>query len=662
MTCVSARQASSKAARSTKRASDDERAAYLNFRDQGVAKTDAARRVGRSVAWAHTLEKQLVENPDEAHRLRKLIGSQVEIGPPKHEAELDDLARRCLDDFELFRVVHFGRKSPPWGTEAAHRIAELFDTDDREYVVINIAPGAGKTTMFTMDIPAWLTARSRSIRGILGHATTNKAVQYTGRLRRELERTSPLRATAQAAEKRGQLDATRCLAHSYGRFKPVNPEIWRREAFTVEQLDALESGEKESTWNSASLEAEFIGDRVDFVCFDDAVTPRRARSTDMREADREMWDKVAEARVEPGGLVLLVGQRIHQLDLYRYNLDKVYELEVDGDDEPEVVKQYHHIIYPAHDPQQCKGLHDVDSPALGAGGCLLDPRAIPWRGRRGLDALRKINSHEFQLVYQQDDSSHSNSLVQKLWIDGGRDPDTGQMYEGCWDPERGLEQIPSTEGRVISYATVDPSASNYWCIMWTLYEVNTGRRFLIDMHRARMAAPDLLDRQGNTGNYVGIMEEWQRRSELLGHRITDWILERNSQQKWLTQYGFMREWFQRNQVRQFAHDTNAKTRADAERGIEQTIRMVFEHGLIRLPGTLHAKTKLNPLITEATSWPYHTTSDCLMAMWFGEYNLPTLLTRVTEKEPQYEWRPTWMGGQPGFTPAEAALMRLAGAR
>ena len=37
------------------------------------------------------------------------------------------------------------------------------------------------------------------------------------------------------------------------------------------------------------------------------------------------------------------------------------------------------------------------------GRILIDPKAVPWRGREGIDAKRKRDSHTFQLVYQQDD-------------------------------------------------------------------------------------------------------------------------------------------------------------------------------------------------------------------------------------------------------------------
>lgn len=649
---------------SRRRVTDEDRALYLNLRDQGLSKSAAAGRIGVSAAWATKFERDLAADPNEALRLRRLKGVNIEITPPKDRHELSDLALRCLDDFALFRATVFGRQSMPWAEEAAHEVARRYESPEREFVVINVAPGAGKTTLFSLDIPAWLTCRSRAIRGLLGHAVERKAIQYTGRLRRELERVSPLRATAEAMEKRGQMDATHTMAQLFGRFKAPEPDIWRREAFTVEQIGSWETGEKEASWAAVSMEGEFIGDRVDFVIFDDAVTPRRARSEDMREHDREVWDKVVEARIEPGGLVMLVGQRIHQQDLYRYCLDKTFEIEVDGFDEPQVVRKYHHIVYRAHDTDICKGDHGLDAEPWrpdGKGGCLLDPKALPWKGREGLDALQKADAHKFQIEYQQDDTSHNDSLVQKLWIDGGRDPDTGQIFPGCWDVDRDPGEIPDDlQGRVISYATVDPSASNWWVVMWRLYEVDTGRRILVDMHRAKMTANQLLDHNPVTGVYTGLMEDWQRRSERMGRRITDWVIEHNSQQKWLSQYAFMRSWFQRNGVRQFGHETSGKSKGDPKLGFEQTLPNLFELGLLRLPGTTRGKVLCRPLVTEACSYPYHTTDDCLMCLWFGEYVLPVLLDRNEKVAEQYEWRPSWMGGQPELAPAEARLARLAG--
>jgi hypothetical protein len=623
--------------------------------DDGLPRAQAIRALGVSRTWALEYEKFLKGHPEEFDRLRGTPGSVTAAEGPKTRSEMSALAVACLDDFELFRVTVFGRRSPPWAVQAAHTVADLYATDDREFAVINMPPGLGKTTLFTTDIPAWLTCRRRNIRGALGAISESLSTKYVFRLRKEFERTNPTRATSEAVDKRGAVNATHTMSQLYGRFRPVVPDTWRREYFTVELEDGEVSGEKEMTWTQASMEADFIGDRLDFVSFDDAVTPLSVRTETRREGHAEQWDKVVEARLEPGGLLLLVGQRLHQLDLYRHCLDKVVELEGGEDRAP----QYTHIVFPAHDQGRCTQDHGKDA-AYWPKGCLADPKALPWKELR---ARQIVDSHNFELVYQQNDASHTRSLVQKLWVQGGRDEETGEIFPGCWDEGREPGDVPVLENRVLSYATVDPSAARYWVIQWWLMEPATQKRFLIDMRREVMSANRLLDLAN--GAYEGVMDDWQHRSETAGRRITHWIVEQNSQQKHLLQYAFVRDWTRAHRVQLIGHETQGKSKSDPKLGVEATLPAIFRHGLVRLPGTVDGRAKVRFLVDEATSWPYAATTDAVMACWFGEFNLPTLL-RGTDEPPVYVMpRPSWMrpAGWAPETGARAALQRaFAGAR
>jgi superfamily II DNA or RNA helicase len=49
----------------------------------------------------------------------------------------------------------------PWQREAAEKVAALLSTDEKEYVVLNMPPGSGKTTMLH-DVAAWMTVRDRT--------------------------------------------------------------------------------------------------------------------------------------------------------------------------------------------------------------------------------------------------------------------------------------------------------------------------------------------------------------------------------------------------------------------------------------------------------------------------------------------------------------------
>jgi len=131
-------------------------------------------------------------SPD-SHWSKQTGGTGVAEGPVPPD-DLKPVARDCLEDFGRFRARYFGRVSTPWQVEAGHRVKELLATDAEEYLVVNCPPGSGKTALFTHDIPAWLTCRDRTIRGLLGAYGERVAAAYTGRLRASLVRRTPSQA------------------------------------------------------------------------------------------------------------------------------------------------------------------------------------------------------------------------------------------------------------------------------------------------------------------------------------------------------------------------------------------------------------------------------------------------------------------------------------
>lgn len=96
---------------------------------------------------------------------------------PKTWAELDGGAREALRDFAVFGEMFLLRRPVPWRRDAAMRVVDaLQDRTTRSYMVLNMPPGSGKSTLFTHDIPAWLIAggglsdplRGRAVRVMLG--------------------------------------------------------------------------------------------------------------------------------------------------------------------------------------------------------------------------------------------------------------------------------------------------------------------------------------------------------------------------------------------------------------------------------------------------------------------------------------------------------------
>jgi hypothetical protein len=101
--------------------------------------------------------------------------------------------------------------------KAANDAREALESPIKEFVVINVPPGAGKSTLFGHDIPLWLICRDRAVRILYGSNTERQAKMYTGRLRDSLERTSAVPGDEQG-EGAG-LDRRR--RHRHRRLRPV---------------------------------------------------------------------------------------------------------------------------------------------------------------------------------------------------------------------------------------------------------------------------------------------------------------------------------------------------------------------------------------------------------------------------------------------------------
>lgn len=609
------------------------------LRQRGMSQAQAAREVHISLSSAEGKEKGMRDNGQSfvARREQRQIPNQ-----PLPFEKLCDEAKRAWGDFEYFRLRYFGHLSTPWQIATAELIVRLLETPDDEYVVENVAPGTGKTTL-CHDIAAWVTVRNRAIRGLFGSRVQANADRMSNRLRRSFERTTPARAK-QADKDRGlAVDALACLAVEFGTFRPEAAETWRAGEFVVAQPGGDLITNKEPTWSAYGMDGGVLGNRFEIIFWDDVVDRKTVRTAEAVESQRIWWDDEGESRLETGGVLFLVGQRMASEDLYRYCLDKRlapddFEPEPEDEDEVEVGEpMYRHIVYKAHDTERCEGVHGADA-APWPDGCLLDPKRLPWRKLRG----RMGNGRNFSVLYQQEDADPTSGLVNPIWISGGRGSD-GVDHPGCWDMHRDRLDIPrGLSGELISIATADPSPTKYWAVEWWLYHPDSEQRFLIDLERGVMEAPDFLDWNYNEARFTGLMEEWQTTSEDKGVPITAWIVEANAAQRFILQYDHARRWQALHSVDVIPHQTHVN-KSDPNFGVE-TIAPHFQYGRVRLPGKPSSYGRLASmrLIAEAERWPNGAT-DCVMAYWFLEWNLPQLYAPASTSAAENQmWVPSWM--------------------
>ncbi len=626
-------------------------------------RASAAKSAGVTQEWARLHDRKLAAadanlkpvalpmvrervTPRTAHQGHSNSSSALRLAAPVNFDALNPKAKKALDDFEYFRLRYFGRRSMPWAIDAMTRLDELMRSPEREYVVINVAPGVGKSTLLH-DFAVWETVKQRWIRGLWGSATAQLAGIATKRLRSTLGAAYTVKAKLKDATHGYGVDAEATLVADYGRFRPVDGGTWRTDMFVVEQFDEENYDEKEPTWGAFGENSEEIGWRANLIVWDDLVTKSLINGTlDAIDRHREWFDDVAEERLEPGGLFALVGQRLGANDTYRYCLDKLItdELDFEGDDIQHAAPMYHHIVYKAHDEELCGG-HTIASnnkKALepwkpdGTGGCLIDPYRISWK--KCLMTMR--DETKWETVYQQGDSSAQDVLVQKIWIEGGLDNRTGEIFNGCWDEQRDWCEIPLGENGepnkdLVTYMVVDPSPSKWWGCIWMAYDPHSLRRYVLDVHRAKMQAGEFLD--VINGQPVGLAHQWVTRAREKGYPIRTMVVEANSAERFLLQYEHVRRWSSKFGVDIISHATH-QNKADPKFGV-QTIGGIWRQGLVRLPGL--ARPVVKPLVQEVTTYPQGATDDLVMAFWFGEYNLRTITTR-TVAPPARRAVPSWL--------------------
>lgn len=570
--------------------------------------------------------------------------ASVVVPEPIPLSELSSEATRGLEDIAYFASRYFGAVLLPFHVQVVDEVVRLLETPWEEYLITNIAPGAGKS-FFKRIVSAWITCRDRTVRGMTGTAVQSLATRDTEALRTAFERTSPTQPSLAAKRSGIACDAVACLAMDYGRFAPTadDPARWRDDGFRVAQHQGVPVADKELSWLAVGMDTKYIGTRVNFAAWDDPHDRARIRTLDGREKMGEDWNDVAEARIETGGLLWVIQQRLGPGDLTSHCMT---QRTVSDEDEAEDRPVYHHIRFRVHYDDRCQpeegkqskdwACHRPDAEPWPK-GCLLYPRKLHWR----LLQMKSRQSH-YNVVYQQEDADPADRKLKAVHIYGGRDPDTGEHQYGCLDPDRGVAELPrEINPPWWSIVCIDPSPTRFWAIGWWLYEPLTERRFLLDLERRRLDADQLIDRLFPSGEFVGLMPEWQERAKRIGAPISHWIYERNAAQRWLLKWHHVQTWVTKEGVHLIPHDTHAanKNAPEEQYGFD-CIWPRWRAGQVRLPWSNSARTTSLKIIDEALNYPDGSYNDCLMQQWFFEWNIPRL-ARPSAKNQQHD-RPPYL--------------------
>ena len=572
---------------------------YFDARDDGLSITKAASRAGIGKDAAYAFERG---QPSSSGRTAAILLGRHHVGGSE-VVHVEADATKALGDFSYFRLRYFGRRSTPWQERAAYEVLRHLESDRKEFAVINMPPGSGKSTLFTHDIPAWLIARRRSIRILLGSRTGRQATMYAERLRGTLGRTQPLTADSEAVRTGMAQDAVATLHHDFGAFRPEGRELqWTSKQFYVVQNDGQVRDDKEPTVSAFGQEEGSLGWRGDLAIWDDLVDYKNVTSRDAWEKLLTFWQQNAERRIEPGGLLLLQGQRIAPNDLYRWALNV---RTADGS------PKYHHVVYPAHNDEACHGQHGAKAKAW-PDGCLLDPHRLPWTE---LENVRTQDPRVYDIQYQQRDGSATGSLVDPLWVYGGQD-DSG-VYPGCLDNTRARLAVPEgiSDRPLWSVVSVDPSPTNWWAVQWWLVDPTDPRAWLMTTSRRRMSNLEFLTHDPDTGTYTGLLQDMLEASRTTPYPLQHVVVEVNAAQKWLLSQPYVQKWAMLNQVTFLPH-TTASNKTDPTFGVQSTAAW-YRQGRINIPNAdPRTRVEVKPLVDQVLAWPEGREDDQVMAQWF----------------------------------------------
>ena len=620
----------------------DKVAAYALAISQGATITQAINQSGISRV---TVYRQLDDPASEINTALAKLG--LAAGKIPTGKELSKFAQQALDDFGFFRSFFFGRSTSPWAEDAAQKVVQLLETDRKEYLVVNIAPGTGKSTFFTHDLPAWILCRDRAKSIMIGSLSQNMANGYVNHLRTTFERAVPEPADPDLVEMGMARDPVSTLALSYGRFKPQGGlGQWSRNQFDIAQPNGQPRGKKEPSVAGYGMDSGFLGGRFDFAIWDDVVDNDSFATEAAQKKIILNWKNLAETRINPKGLLILQGQRLSPNDLYRYCLDLKEATEIDGArPDQNAPRKYHHIVYKAHDEEKCMAKEHPETHALDAKpwpqGCLLDPYRLAWRELANM----KINDENtYRTVFQQEDVGQGDKLVNRLWIDGGLDPVTQTYFPGCYDDDRSSGIIP--EGlQGVSIITADPSPTQYWAVMWWIYNPETKFQHLIEMKREPMTASDFLDYNPDSGRFTGLLETWWQESVAQNRPVTTLIVEENAAQRFMLQYNHFKRWAALRRVNLVGHQTG-RNKSDPKFGV-QTIGSYYKFGQVRLPGQRidGSRSSVSQLVKEVTEWPGdNVTDDCVMSHWFLVWNAQNLFPTANLEPIVFPGVPSWAKG------------------
>jgi len=463
-------------------------------------------------------------------------------------------------------------------------------------ILLNIPPNHAKSITVTVDYVTYKIVNNPNFRVLIVSQTQRLAADFLYAIKQRL--THPMYEELQQA---------------YAAGVGFNTKTASWQATRVTFGDELrESSEKDPNLEAVGIGGQIYGKRADMIIIDDAVTLSNANDF---EKQIKWLTQDVRSRLNPTGKLIVVGTRVAAVDLYK-------ELR-SQDRYPGGLVPWTYLAMPAllethEDPnkwvtlwpysdQPFDGQEESDKNEDG-----LYPR---WNGKHLYAERQAMDASTWALIYQQQDIS-DDAIFDPICVKGSMDGmrKSGRLVPGFPGHPRDLSGFSFVCG-------LDPAMVGDTAAVCYAIDRSTHKRYVVDAIKITRPTPAQI-RQ--------LITDWTN-----VYAPSEWIVERNAFQSFLTQDEGIRQFLSSKGVLLKEHHTG-NNKWDAGFGVASmstlfgTKQQDGKHhrdNLIHLPNdqTENIKSLIEQLITWSPTTKGKT--DMVMALWFCEIRAREMLNQ-----------------------------------
>ena len=562
------------------------KAKVLGYLPQGYTVEEAMRAVGKSVKlWEYyrSSDKEFKENADKIRAARVSKGriqSEESLALPFRDFRKEYLEAETFPH-QMNIIDLLEGRDPAW----LHSSMQ-YEKGRPQYVLVNVPPEHAKSMTTSIDYPVYRICMDPNVRIMIVSKSQQKATEFIYAIKQRL--THPSWQKLQ-------------LAYAAGSGFKSKSATW--QATQVYLGDELrDSDQKDPTIQAIGIGGQVYGARADLIILDDCVTMSNAHEYEkhIRWIQQEVL-----TRLGPTGKLLVLGTRVDSIDLYR-------ELR-NGERYPTGQSPWTYLAMPAvlefgESPNDWKTLWPKsDRPWQGSEEEPDESGLYPrWDGHHLSMRRSALDPKTWSMVYQQadvDEDSTFNVTCVKGSVDRMRM--IGPLVSG--NPGHPEE----TEGFTI-VAGLDPAIVGDTAAVVMAIDRRRKKRYVLDAATITRPSPQAIR------DLITTFTDKYKPSE--------WMVERNAFQGYLTQDENLRMWLANRGVMLREH-TTSRNKWDVGFGVAAmaplfgTVESNGKHhrdNLIHLPSDRHEGIRL--LIDQLVTWSPETKNktDLVMALWFCE--------------------------------------------